>query len=273
MAGAGGFLEGLVGGITTGQSIKRERSIFDMLEKSGNQQGTSFNPAAQTPAPDAQMPTRPRSREQGAPPPVDAGFDPSKIDPAIASGLIETAGALGVDPVDVATAISYETAGTFDPLKKGPTTQWGRHQGLIQFGEPQARQYGVDWKNPIKSQLGKDGAVAKYLRNAGVKPGMGMLDIYSAINAGSVGRYNASDANNGGAPGTVRDKVEGQMAAHRAKAQALIGHFKPSAPEAGPQAPATGEDAPVAMRAARSIFGPESNAEQLLRRFYKPKGE
>ncbi len=50
-----------------------------------------------------------------------------------------------------------------------------------------------------------------------------MLDIYSAINAGGVGRYGASDAHNGGAPGTVADKVNNQMAGHRQKALALIG--------------------------------------------------
>lgn len=139
------------------------------------------------------------------------------------SGIVATAQALGIDPLDLATAISYETAGTFDPTKAGPTTQWGRHRGLIQFGEPQAAKYGVDWNNPVGSQLGPDGAVARYLRDTGVKPGMGLLDIYSAINAGGVGRYNRTDANNGGAPGTVRDKVETQMAGHRAKAAKLLG--------------------------------------------------
>jgi hypothetical protein len=86
----------------------------------------------------------------------------------------------------------------------------------------------VDWQNPVGSQLGPDGAVAKYLRDTGVKPGMGLLDVYSAINAGGVGRYGASDANNGGAPGNVRDKVENQMAAHRQKAMALLGEMAPS---------------------------------------------
>lgn len=141
----------------------------------------------------------------------------------IRQGILATANALGISPVDLATAISYETAGTFDPRKKGPVTQWGQHEGLIQFGEPQAKKYGVDWNDPVGSQLGPDGAVAKYLRDTGVQPGMGMLDIYSAINAGGVGRYGASDANNGGAPGNVRDKVENQMAGHRQKAMALLG--------------------------------------------------
>lgn len=164
----------------------------------------------------------------------------------IRNGIYSTASALGIDPLDLATAISYETAGTFDPTKAGPTTQWGQHRGLIQFGEPQARQYGVNWDDPVGSQLGENGAVAKYLRDTGVQPGMGLMDIYSAINAGGVGRYNASDANNGGAPGTVRDKVSHQMADHRAKAQALLGGnslasiFSPDQRQA-PTQPRTGQ--------------------------------
>lgn len=139
------------------------------------------------------------------------------------AGILSTAQALGMDPVDLATIISYETAGTFDPTKRGPTTQWGQHRGLIQFGEPQAQEYGVDWNDPVGSQLGPQGAVARYFKQNGWQPGMGMLDAYSIVNAGGPGRYNASDANNGGAPGTVRDKVEGQMAGHREKAAALLG--------------------------------------------------
>lgn len=155
----------------------------------------------------------------------------------IRTGILQAAQALGIDPVDLATAISYETAGTFDPLKRGPTTQWGQHRGLIQFGEPQARQHGVDWNDPLGSQLGENGAVVRYLKSSGVKPGMGLLDVYSAINAGAPGRYNASDANNGGAPGTVADKVRTQMAGHREKALALMGQAPAQAiPQPSPQA-------------------------------------
>lgn len=147
------------------------------------------------------------------------------MDPQLAELIRQTAQSLGIDPIDLGTAISYETGGTFDPLKSGPHTQWGTHRGLIQFGEPQAKQFGVDWNNPVQSQLGPDGAVAKYLRSTGVKPGMGMLDLYSAINAGGVGPkyYGRSDANNGGAPGTVADKVNNQMAAHRKNAYSMFG--------------------------------------------------
>lgn len=150
------------------------------------------------------------------------------VDPTLAPSIVKHATAAGLNPVDVATAMSYETAGTFDPWKAGPTTQWGQHRGLIQWGEPQAKQYGVGPDTPVETQVA---AAVKYLQDRGVKPGMGLMDIYSAINAGSVGRNNASDANNGGAPGTVADKVNGQMAAHRQKAAALLGGAAPS-PEA-----------------------------------------
>lgn len=150
----------------------------------------------------------------------------SKVDYGrIAKGIKEAADELGVDPVHLATVISYETGGTFNPTKRGPTTQWGQHKGLIQFGEPQARQHGVDWSDPYGSQLGRNGAIVKYFKSSGLKPGMGLLDMYSTVNAGAPGLYNRSDANNGGAPGTVRDKVENQMAGHAAKARTLIAEY------------------------------------------------
>lgn len=156
------------------------------------------------------------------------------VDPAtLRAGIIETANAIGADPLDLATAISYETAGTFDPTKPGPTTQWGQHRGLIQFGEPQAIQYGVDWNDPLGSQLGADGAIADYFRQNGYQPGMSGLDLYSTINAGAPGRYSASDAQNGGAPGSVADKWNNQMDGHRAKARALLGYSEAPPVNAG----------------------------------------
>lgn len=145
-----------------------------------------------------------------------------------------------MDPLDLATIISYETGGTFDPLQPGPTTQHGQHRGLIQFGEPQAAQHGANFSDPrtaIISQLGPGGAVESYFKGSGWQPGMNFLDAYSTVNAGAPGRYNASDANNGGAPGTVRDKVMNQMGPHRQKAMALMGMssqgggFAPPVPE------------------------------------------
>jgi len=140
-------------------------------------------------------------------------------------GVIDAATALGANPLDLATAISYETGGTLDPQQAGPTTQYGQHKGLIQFGQPQAAQYGADFSTPydaMNSQLGADGAIVHYLQDHGYQPGMGLADLYSTINAGAPGRYGASDAANGGAPGTVADKVAG-MGGHAADMAAMFG--------------------------------------------------
>lgn len=144
----------------------------------------------------------------------------------LAKAIVKHAQRIGADPVDFATTISYETGGTFDPWKKGPRTQWGQHIGLIQMGEPQRAQFGYTEDKSLDDLVG---ASADYLVKNGFKPGMGLLDMYSTINAGAPGLYHRSDANNGGAPGTVRDKVEQQMGGHRQKAQALLGGtFTPS---------------------------------------------
>lgn len=148
-------------------------------------------------------------------------------DTNLSNGIIEAAAALGVDPVDLATIISYETAGTFDPQKKGPKTKWGQHAGFIQFGEPQQEETGADlstYETAMKSQLGAGGAIVNYFRRNGFKNGMGLLDMYSIVNTGGPGNYDATDAASGGMPGTVRDKVNDQMSGHRAKAIALLGN-------------------------------------------------
>jgi hypothetical protein len=160
----------------------------------------------------------------------------------LAQAILSSAQRLGVDPLDVATAVSYETAGTFDPWKRGPTTKWGQHRGLIQWGEPQRAKYGVFEGQPVGAQMQ---AAERYLKDAGVRPGMGLLDIYSAINAGRVGRYGASDAAAGGAPGTVADKVRNQMGGHRKNAEKLLGGLV--APATSTPAPSIEQLAPQAM--------------------------
>ncbi|PZO72271.1 MAG: hypothetical protein DI640_12920 [Sphingomonas taxi] len=162
-----------------------------------------------------------------------AGYDLSGVAPAtfkgnereIIGGLVQTASAMQADPLDLLTAVSYETGGTFNPTQAGPTTQWGQHRGLIQFGEPQAQQYGVDWSNPIASQVGAGGAIHKYFLDRGWQPGMSGMNLYSIINAGAPGRFDASDANNGGAPGSVADKWNNQMADHRRKAASMLAAY------------------------------------------------
>lgn len=223
LAGLAGFAEGF----GTARQNKNDRERYDRwmdLQESGmSKMGAA--------PPDMNLQVQiPAGRASGQ----TSGGGPINIPENLRAGIIQTAERLGMDPVDLATIISYETAGSFDPSKRGPRTQWGQHRGLIQFGEPQAQEYGVNWDDPIGSQLGEGGAVEQYFLKNGWKPGMGMKDAYSIVNAGAPGLYNRSDANNGGAPGTVADKVNTQMGGHRANAMALFGPKPTQSPTAMP---------------------------------------
>lgn len=148
-----------------------------------------------------------------------SGGDQSRQLAEIVRESARVAEELGISAKDLLTAISYETGGTFDPAKVGPTTKWGQHIGLIQMGEPQRQKYGYDPYGSIESQME---AVKKYLIDAGVKAGDGLLQVYAAINAGGVNNINASDAAAGGRPGTVLDKYQNELPAHEARVTGLL---------------------------------------------------
>lgn len=169
---------------------------------------------------------------------------------AYAPGMVDyirrTATNLGINPSDLATAISYETGGKFDQNLYGGAG--GKHLGLIQFGPEEQAKYGVKQGMPLDAHFG---AVENFLRDRGVKPGMGMLDLYSTINAGRPGLYDRSDAGNGGMPGTVADKVAEQMAGHRIRANAMLGgenapaQITPAVQQAGAAAEAANPSTPA----------------------------
>lgn len=115
----------------------------------------------------------------------------------MAAGIKKIAKELGVSAEDVAAVISFETAGTMDPWKKGPRTKWGQHRGLIQWGEPQAREYGVSQNSTITQQLE---AVKKYMYNRGVRPGMSREEVYASVLAGHARNVNSGPDANGTTP-------------------------------------------------------------------------
>lgn len=117
---------------------------------------------------------------------------------------------LGISARDLATVISYETGGTFSTsIKNG-----SGHVGLIQFGPTEQRVYGAAIGQALEDQMA---AVVRYLQDRGLKPGMNLLDLYSTINAGRPGLYNARD----GAT-TVYEKVTQQMAGHMKNADRVL---------------------------------------------------
>jgi hypothetical protein len=116
-------------------------------------------------------------------PAKSAGRNP---DADLADAIRRGASDLGIDPLDYAAVMSYESGGTFDPWQKGPVTKWGQHRGTIQYGEPQRKQYGVYQGQSAAEQITKSNV--KYLRDRGVRPGMKLPQIYAAINGGRTDR-------------------------------------------------------------------------------------
>lgn len=138
----------------------------------------------------------------------------------LVASVSELAVAMKLNAKDLLTAISYETGGTFNPAIRGGAGN--QHVGLFQASPYNQQKYGINEFSSVSAQIA---AMGKYLADAGVKAGDGLLQIYAAINAGNAKNINASDAKNGGMPGTVLDKVSEQMNDHAAKAEGLLAAF------------------------------------------------
>lgn len=122
-----------------------------------------------------------------------------KLTPEDIAFLQQSAQQYGYTPQDVQhmqRVINYESSGRPDAWGgKG-----GDYFGLIQFGPNERRQFHVDTEHPnARNQIE---AMWQFMKARGYKPGMGLLDAYSTVNAGSPGHYKASDGN-----GTVSSHV------------------------------------------------------------------
>lgn len=110
--------------------------------------------------------------------------------------LKQSAGRQGYNPDHALKVFGYESSNRPDV--------WGgtgnKYFGLFQAGPSERKQFGIDTVHP--SARNQIDAFGKFLAARGYKPGMGLLDMYSTVNAGSPGHYNASDGN-----GTVSSHV------------------------------------------------------------------
>ena len=102
----------------------------------------------------------------------------------------------GYNADDLLKVINYESSGRPDV--------WGgkgkNYFGLLQFGPEERKQFGVDTVHPnAQNQID---AGFKFLEARGFKPGMGLMDMYSTVLAGSPGHYNRTDG-----AGTVAQHV------------------------------------------------------------------
>ena len=128
------------------------------------------------------------------------------------AALVRVADRLGLSPADLAAIFSFETGGTMSPSEPGRGAAAGR-VGLIQAGPNEMRAYGIHGGQTFEQQLE---GVARYLQARGVKPGMGLPDLYAAVNGGNVGAGWAEDGN-----GTVARSAATQRRLREHRAQAI----------------------------------------------------
>jgi hypothetical protein len=199
---------------------------------------------------------------------IDKSSDPEK-----AKAIEREAKRLGINGEDLATIISYESAGSMDPSKRGGMNKDGSGRGsflgLIQFSPDNQRKYGVTANQSFSDQMK---SVGDYLIDRGVKPGMSQLQVYSAINAGRAARddndpiLNRSDVN-----GNQRQHIQKMNASgHRSRAKKIMGSagaqieradkgMNKDAKSQSPTAPASSNASPTS---ASSATGQDSGSSQ-----------
>jgi murein DD-endopeptidase MepM/ murein hydrolase activator NlpD len=136
-----------------------------------------------------------------------------------AQKIKQVAANINADPVDLATLISFETAGTFSPSIRGPVVKdRGRAVGLIQFMPETSRELGTTSEALAQmSQVEQMDYVERYLVKRGFKGG-GLKQLYSTVFAGHPNaRGSISDGYH-----TLDSAVERMNREHRGRAIALL---------------------------------------------------
>lgn len=141
---------------------------------------------------------------------VNTGAAPNK---SAAQALVSHSNSLGLNPYDIATLISYETGGTFNPGVRGGKNN--AHVGLIQFGAEEQRKYGIKPGMTFEQQMV---AVAGYLKDRGARPGDDLLTLYKIVNGGN--RNVSSKASDGN--GTIEQHVARMRAEHAGNAARFL---------------------------------------------------
>ncbi len=118
----------------------------------------------------------------GGGPGTSTSFQPSSK----ARALISAAGKLGVSPLDLATIISFETGGTFNPGKWGGSDN--NYLGLIQMGGPERKKYGAHAGQSFEEQV--QGPVVKFFQDRFKGRGMStqgadLLTLYRTVLGGN----------------------------------------------------------------------------------------
>jgi hypothetical protein len=94
--------------------------------------------------------------------------------------IFEGAKRLGLDPYEFGAFLSLESGPNMDPNIVGGAGK--RHKGLIQFGLPEQKQYGISGP---QTRAGQMPAVLQYFEDRGFKPGMDIGRAYATVLGGN----------------------------------------------------------------------------------------
>lgn len=156
---------------------------------------------------------------------ADGQVDPYSVAPQSHTDALVNAGRdLGVDPLDLATIIGFETAGSYSPNQMGG--EGGVYMGLIQFGLNEQRTYGIIPGMTFEQQLTK---VVQFFKDRFASRGMStqgasLLQLYTTVIAGNpLANINTKDSF-----GTSALSGVDRMKPHRDVAQRRYFGGKPS---------------------------------------------
>lgn len=133
-----------------------------------------------------------------------------------AKSIIEHADSIGISPLDLATLLFYEGAGSLSTSTRGG--KGNKYLGPMQMGPWEQQHYGIKAGMSFDKYLDQG---MRFLTDRGVRPGDDLLTLYKAVNGGNVNvSENASDGN-----GTIRQHVERMIRDRRPQAQKLFDGF------------------------------------------------
>lgn len=141
--------------------------------------------------------------------------------------LERAASKLGVNPLDLATVIDYETIGTYSPTIRGGKNN--KYRGLIQFGEEEYNKYKVGENPTFESQI--ENSVVPFFQDrfkqVGRKTqGATLLDLYKTVNGGNP---NVSEKLSDNRKDTIKSHVERMSKLNRQRAlQRFFGGVEPT---------------------------------------------
>lgn len=140
-----------------------------------------------------------------------------------AKAIIAEAGKLGISPLDYATIISFESAGTFSTSIQSTDKKSGKkYTGLIQFGEAEVKKYGVKRGEEFETQLAKASEFLRDRFEAAKKSisGASILDLYRTVLGGNPNASLTGEDSNGTSPLSGVRKMQRE---HRPNAEKLLG--------------------------------------------------